>query len=123
MTNFILGFCFYIAKMSYVESLPNAKRAMTLLKDAGMKKINFAGGEPFMNAELLGQLVKYCKENLKLEAVSVVTNGSKVSQKWLAKYGEYLDIMAISCDSFDEAINIKIGRGTSTHLRMVMNLS
>ena len=123
MTNFIPGFCFHTAKTSYVESLPNAKRAMTLLKDAGMKKINFAGGEPFMNAELLGQLVKYCKENLKLEAVSVVTNGSKVSQKWLAKYGEYLDIMAISCDSFDEAINTKIGRGTGTHLRTVMNLS
>lgn len=72
---------------------------MAILKAAGMKKINFAGGEPFMNAEFLGQLVRYCKETLKLISVSLVTNGSKVTKKWLAKYGEYLDIMAISCDS------------------------
>ncbi|CAO1601912.1 hypothetical protein XANCAGTX0491_005550 [Xanthoria calcicola] len=121
--NYSCGFCFHTAKTSYVESLPNAKKAMALLKAAGMKKINFAGGEPFMNAELLGQLVKYCKGTLKLESVSLVTNGSKVPQKWLAKYGEYLDIMAISCDSFDEATNTKIGRGTGTHLKTVMNLS
>lgn len=96
---------------------------MALLKDAGMKKVNFAGGEPFMNAEFLGQLVRYCKETLKLESVSLVTNGSKVTQKWLEKYGEFLDIMAISCDSFDEATNIKIGRGAGNHLKTVTNLS
>ena len=123
MTNSTPGFCFHTAKTSHVESLPNAKKAMALLKDAGMKKINFAGGEPFMNAELLGQLVKYCKGSLKLESVSLVTNGSKVSQKWLAKYGEYLDIMAISCDSFDEMTNTKIGRGNGNHLKTVTGLS
>lgn len=123
MTDSTTGFCFHTAKTSHVESLPNAKKAMALLKNAGMRKINFAGGEPFMNAELLGQLVKYCKDTLKLESVSLVTNGSKVSQKWLAKYGEYLDIMAISCDSFDETTNTKIGRGTGNHLKTVTDLS
>ena len=123
MANPVKGFCFHTAKTSYVESLPNAKKAMALLKAAGMKKINFAGGEPFMNAGFLGQLVKYCKETLKLESVSLVTNGSKVTEKWLTKYGEYLDIMAVSCDSFDEATNIKIGRGTGNHLKTVVGLS
>ena len=79
---------------------------MALLKAAGMKKINFAGGEPFMNVEFLGQLAKYCKETLQIESVSVVTNGSKVTRKWLAKYGNYLDIMAVSCDSFDNTTNV-----------------
>lgn len=96
---------------------------MALLKAAGMRKINFAGGEPFMNAEFLGQLTKYCKETLKLESVSVVTNGSKVSQKWLTQYGSYLDIMAISCDSFNEVTNTEIGRGTGTHIKTVKSLS
>ena len=73
---------------------------MAILKAAGMKKINFAGGESFMNAEFRGQLVKYYKETLNLESISVITNSSKVTKRWLAKYGEYLDIMAISCDSF-----------------------
>lgn len=106
-----------------MEPLSNAKKAMALLKAAGMKKINFAGGEPFMNPEFLGQLVKYCKETLKLESISIVTNGSKVTEKWLIKYAKYLDIMAISCDSFDEATNIKIGRGAGNHIESVLSLS
>ena len=123
MTKSTQGFCFHTATSSHVEPLPNAKKAMAILKAAGMKKINFAGGEPFMNAEFLGQLVMYCKETLNLESVSVVTNGSKVTKRWLAKYGEYLDIMAISCDSFDETTNVKIGRGTGNHLKTVVELS
>jgi len=105
-----------------VESLPNAKKAMALLKASGMKKINFAGGEPFMNADFLGQLARYCKETLQLESVSVVTNGSKVTSKWLKEYGPYLDIMAVSCDSFNDTTNIKIGRGTGNHLKTFMDL-
>ena len=96
---------------------------MALLKAAGMKKINFAGGEPFMNPEFLGELARYCKETLELESVSVITNGSKVTAKWLDKYGKYLDILAVSCDSFDEATNVKIGRGTGSHLKTFLNLS
>ncbi|KAL2057376.1 hypothetical protein ABVK25_002429 [Lepraria finkii] len=120
--NYSCGFCFHTAKTSHVESLSNAKKGMALLKASGMKKINFAGGEPFMNAEFLGQLAKYCKETLKVESVSVVTNGSKVTSKWLAKYGKYLDIMAVSCDSFDDTTNVKIGRGTGNHVKTFMDL-
>ena len=118
-----IGFCFHTAKTSHVESLPNAKKAMSLLKQAGMKKINFAGGEPFMNPDFLGELVTYCKKTLHLESVSLVTNGSKVTDKWLGTYGTDLDIMAISCDSFDEDTNVKIGRGTGNHLKTVVALS
>ena len=31
-------------------------------------------------------------------------------QKWFEDYGQYLDILAVSCDSFDEEVNKKIGR-------------
>ena len=110
------GFCFHTAKTSHVEPLPNAKRAMLLLKEAGMRKVNFAGGEPFLKAKFLGQLAQYCKSTLHLESVSIVTNGSKVTASWLAEYGKYIDIMAVSCDSFDEATNVKIGRGSGQHL-------
>ncbi len=89
---------------------------MRLLQEAGMRKVNFAGGEPFLNARFLGQLAQYCKATLQLESVSIVTNGSKVTATWLAQYGKYIDIMAVSCDSFDEATNVKIGRGTGQHL-------
>lgn len=37
----------------------DAKRGLKLLAQAGMKKINFAGGEPFLYPSFLGNLVKY----------------------------------------------------------------
>jgi len=35
-----------------------------MLKIAGMKKLNFSGGEPFLKAKYLGSLVQFCKEDL-----------------------------------------------------------
>ena len=121
--NYSCGFCFHTATSSHVESLDNAKKGMKLLKEAGMKKVNFAGGEPFLQAKFIGQLAKYCKDDLQLESVSIVTNGSKVTSSWLAEYAEYIDIMAVSCDSFIEETNIKIGRGTGKHLEKFEQLS
>lgn len=106
-----------------MEPLANAKRAMLLLKEAGMRKVNFAGGEPFLNPKFLGRLAQYCKATLQLESVSIVTNGSKVTGSWLADYGAYVDIMAVSCDSFDEATNVKIGRGQGKHLESFTRLA
>ena len=45
-----------------------------------------------------------------MESVSIVNNGSKVTEKWMSEYAYYLDIMAVSCDSFDGETNKRIGR-------------
>lgn len=86
-----------------------------MLKEAGMEKINFSGGEPFIykRGEFVGELTRYCKEDLKMQSVSIVCNGSLVTERWFSKYGEFLDIMAVSCDSFDEEKNRQIGRHQS----------
>ena len=75
-----------------------------------------------MNPTFLGQLAKYCKEVLALESVSI-TDGSKVTRAWLQQYSQYIDIMAVSCDSFDEVTNVKIGRGKGMHVVKVRQLS
>ncbi|PVH91017.1 radical SAM enzyme [Periconia macrospinosa] len=106
------GFCFHTATTSYMEQPNNAKRGLLLLKRAGMKKINFAGGEPFLYTKFLGEMVDFCKEDLHLESVSIVSNGSLVKESFLEKHGSNIDILAVSCDSFDEATNIAIGRGS-----------
>ena len=59
-------------------------------------------------------MVKYCKEDLDIESVTIVSNGSKITEKWMEEFGYYLDIMAISVDSFDPDINDKIGRRSGT---------
>jgi hypothetical protein len=41
--NLSCGFCFYVEKTSIVTLTEDAKRGMLLLKEAGMKKVNFAG--------------------------------------------------------------------------------
>lgn len=77
------------------------------LLHVGMEKINFSGGEPFLpdRGRHLGEMVKYCKKELKLPSVTIVTNGSLVKEKWFKEYGRYVDIMAVSCDSFNEETN------------------
>lgn len=121
--NFQCGFCFHTDKSSHVESLDNIKRGLQILRKAGMKKINFAGGEPLLYPRLLSQMIEFCKEELRLESVSIVTNGSCLTEKFMARTAKYIDIIAVSCDSFDEQINIKIGRGTGGHLQDVQEVA
>ena len=47
-----------------------------------------------------------------MEKISIVTNGSLVKKDFFKKYGKYVDVFGVSCDSFDKETNIKIGRGT-----------
>lgn len=83
-----------------------------------MKKINISGGEPFLFPHL-GDLIQFCKTELNLESTGIISNGSKVTLKWLEEYGEYLDILGISCDSFDDETNRKIGRKDEGNLKGV----
>lgn len=75
-----------------------------------MRKVNFAGGEPFLYKLMLAELLKFCKEELHLESVSIVSNASMIDEGFLQDYGQYIDILAISCDSFDDATNKRIGK-------------
>ncbi|MEQ2308661.1 Radical S-adenosyl methionine domain-containing protein 2 [Ameca splendens] len=118
--NYKCGFCFHTAKTSFVLPLEEAKRGLKLLKEAGMEKINFSGGEPFLHekGDFLGKMVQYCKIDLQLPSVSIVSNGSMIKETWFQKYGDFLDILAVSCDSFDEETNQLIGRsqGRKSHI-------
>ncbi|KAL0261709.1 hypothetical protein SLS55_003139 [Diplodia seriata] len=109
--NYTCGFCFHTETSSYVLPIDEAKRGLRLLKEAGMRKLNIAGGEPFLYPRLLTELLRYCKEELRIESVSIVSNGSKIREKWMQENSQWLDILAVSCDSFDAATNKKIGRG------------
>ncbi|XP_056420102.1 S-adenosylmethionine-dependent nucleotide dehydratase RSAD2 isoform X2 [Hyla sarda] len=124
--NYKCGFCFHTAKTSFVLPVGEAKKGLAMLKDAGMQKINFSGGEPFMQdrGNFVGKLVVYCKKDLKLPSVSIVSNGSLITEKWFKSYGEHLDILAVSCDSFNEDVNKLIGRGQGqkNHVEKLMKI-
>ncbi|KAK3331400.1 hypothetical protein B0H66DRAFT_573089 [Apodospora peruviana] len=95
------GFCFHTAKTSY---------------------LNIAGGEPFLYPKFLGAMVRFCKEDLRLPSVSIVTNGSKVTQRFLAEHAKYIDVLAVSCDSFNEQTNIAIGRGDGDNVSQLFRI-
>ena len=120
--NKVCGFCFHTEKTSYVASEEAMKRGLKLLKDAGMKKINFAGGEPFLYPKPLAMLCQYCKVDLGLESVSIISNGTKITEQWLQKYGQYVDVLGVSCDSFNEETNIEIGRGTGENVTQLFRI-
>ncbi|KAF3913422.1 hypothetical protein ABW20_dc0110255 [Dactylellina cionopaga] len=109
--NYSCGFCFHTETSSYILPIAQAKHGLRLLKQAGMRKLNIAGGEPFLNPKFLSQILQYCKEELGLESISVVSNGSKIREDWLKRHAKWLDILAVSCDSFNPETNKKIGRG------------
>jgi radical S-adenosyl methionine domain-containing protein 2 len=121
--NYSCGFCFHTAKTKDMLPLDKAKEGLRMLQDYGLCKINFAGGEPFLQPKYLGELCKFCKETLHIESVSIISNGSKIKEKWLQNYGQYVDILGISCDSFDEETNKKIGRGTGRHCMKVYEIA
>jgi len=41
----------------------------------------------------------------------------------MKEYGQYIDILAISCDSFDEEVNKKIGRGKGNHIESLKRVA
>ena len=83
------------------------------MKDWGAFKVNFAGGEPLLNQHL-GAYLKHAKEiGLK---TSIITNATKLTRSWLQLYAPYIDQVGISCDSLDDAVNKRLGRGNGTHV-------
>lgn len=91
-----------------------------------MQKINFSGGEPFIykRGHHLGKMVKYCKLCLDIPSVTIVSNGSLITEKWFQLYGKYVDILALSCDSFVEETNKLIGRGqgNKNHIEQILKV-
>lgn len=113
-------FCFHTAKSSYVAPVDEAKAVMLLLVRRGMRKINFSGGEPFIEPKWLGEMVRYCSEELRpegLESVSIVSNGQRITEEWMKLHARHVDIIAVSCDSFDKKTCKRLGRSTAGEKR------
>ena len=108
--NMRCGYCYATfgdTPAKYPLSLDDGLRLVTLLADAGFRKINFAGGEPTL-CHWLPSLIQQAK-GLGL-TTSIVTNGSRITPHWLDGLAGVLDIAALSIDSVDAATQLQIGR-------------
>lgn len=81
-----------------------------LLAQASFDKINFAGGEPTL-CPWLPDLIQTAKDGGMTTAI--VTNGTKITAKWLDGVKAQLDWIALSIDTVNPAPLTQTGRITS----------
>ncbi len=82
----------------------------TILRDLhrhGVRRVTFAGGEPTLRRDLADLLRTASDIGL---VTSVVSNGSRIDDAWLAQHGPHLRWLALSVDSVDEATTSRLGR-------------
>lgn len=111
--NYKCSFCF-----AHFKNNPNIDREkgfklLDSLKEIDIYKVNFAGGEPFMNPHLSSYLKHSHSIGLK---TSIITNGTKMTEKWLEENNQYIDQIGLSIDSIHESTNKKLGRGFGRHV-------
>ena len=90
------------------------------LTDFGMKKVNFAGGEPTL-CPFLGELINYSKD-LGL-ITGIVSNGAGITQQFIEQYGKAIDWIGLSLDSGNEITQQVLGRGNGFHVRETIKKS
>ena len=91
------------------ERLPldRSSEIVRLLSQAGFAKINFAGGEPMLYSGL-DSLIQTAKKNGM--TTSIVTNGTRITDRWLDGIAEDLDMIALSVDSANPETHRRSGR-------------
>lgn len=70
-------------------------------------RMNFAGGEPFLEKDL-GQAISFAY-GLGLSP-SFISNGSLLTDDFIIRFGPMISVAGFSVDSFDHDQNVKIGR-------------
>lgn len=108
--NYHCKFCFHrgIENSSTLKLEEWHKIIDTIAKSGLVKRINFAGGEPFMLRKHIVDLIRYAKKSG--VEVSVITNASLLTENVFNLVKNDLDMLGVSCDSGNDEINKQIGR-------------
>jgi len=118
--NYACTFCYHVSpsmqrgRAAHV-SIEDGCKAIALLAEAGMRKLNFSGGEPFLFPKALAAWCRFAK-GLNVY-VSIITNGSKVTRAWLAENAAFVNMVGVSVDSCDEEVHRETGRGDRASAR------
>ena len=103
------AFCFAPFRGRKNPGFADRARLIDAMVDAGVSKINFAGGEPTL-VRGLGALFRRAKERSDGEcAATIVTNGKRL-RELLAEAAPWIDAVALSLDSGSDEINARLGR-------------
>ena len=112
--------CFHASSSAHVEPLPRLLLAIDALADAGVSKINFAGGEPTLFPDQLTQMLVRAKARGMY--TSVITNGIRVDDRFVDEHARVLDMLGVSIDAHTPHMNARIGRQTSRGQQLDLNV-
>lgn len=108
--NMVCKYCyatFEDFKVSKQITLEQSDIIISKLEAAGVKKITFAGGEPMLWKPLESAIIF---SKLLGMTTSIITNGTLITDEWLARMEPYLDWIGISVDSVSHRTNLVVGR-------------
>lgn len=93
--------------------LARGQFVISKLKEAGITKLNFVGGEPLLHPRVK-DFVKFAKRVGM--TVSLVTNASLLSDKMIQELRPHLDWIGVSIDSCSDETEVELGRGRGKHV-------
>lgn len=117
--NYGCKFCFatfhdddVLRGIGYGLPVADCIRIVSLLREAGIEKLNFVGGEPTLSPDLPKLLHHSRASGL---VTSMVTNGSRLDSV-LDTCRDCLDWVGLSIDSANEDTQAALGRGKGNHV-------
>lgn len=118
--NYNCRFCFARNLGKEMRDITVAVNVLEKLKDIGMKKINFVGGEPMLHP-LIFDLIRIAKEMGFL--TSIVSNGYYLNKESVGRLFPWLDWIGLSVDSCCERVQSQLGRGDGSHIANICNVA
>ncbi|MDP3446130.1 MAG: viperin family antiviral radical SAM protein [Ignavibacteria bacterium] len=116
----IISKCNYNCQFCYTKNLGDeiakpetVKKILTVLRNYGIEKVNFVGGEPMLHPNIFD----FCNIAKDLGfTVCITSNGSYLNLQNIPILSEYVDWIGISVDSSSEIVEKTLGRGTGNHI-------
>ncbi len=118
--NYACKFCFIQNLDSEIRDLKNIEEILVKLRDIGIDKINFVGGEPIMHP-LFFEMTKISKDLGFV--VSLVSNGYYLNRELISKLSPFIDWIGLSVDSAYEGVEVALGRGNGNHIEHIIEIS
>ena len=87
------------------------------LIEAGIKQIQFIGGEPLLLKENLKEMISLCKENF--SHIEIFTNGTLIDEKWCKFFKKFNILIALSVHSYIAANHDKITGVIGSHCKVI----
>ena len=118
--NYHCRFCYTKHLNPDVISFDNAVSIMESLREFGIDKLNFVGGEPLMHPHFF-RIVKSASD-LGF-TVCMTSNASLMTKENISQMADYISWIGISVDSMNNQIEATLGRGFGNHVTNAISVS